>query len=77
MLQNQNLVLRMYVLYIERFGIFTVKLRCKDNVTKCRFFVVPSEGPALCGMPDIEVLCVLEIKCEVIDSQQAGKKFDY
>ena len=34
------------------------QIRHRDNTVKCRFFVVPSDGIALLGMPgiDIEVL---------------------
>ena len=38
--------------------------------------MVPGDGPALFGMPDIVLLGILKITCEVTDSQQTGNKFD-
>ena len=46
----------------------TVKYRPKDKLVKCRFFVVPGNSQAL--------LAILRITFEVIDGQQAGRKFD-
>ena len=43
---------------------------------KCIFFVVPGNDAALLGILDTEVLGILKITCEVIDSQQGGRKFD-
>ena len=51
---------------IEQLGMCTVKLRHKNKSAQCRFFVVPGDGPALIGMPDIELLSVLRITCNVI-----------
>ena len=42
----------------------TVRLRCKDKTAKCRFSLVPGDGPVLLGMPDIEVLNIPRIICE-------------
>ena len=61
---------------IEQLDICTVKLNHKDNVNKCRFFVVPGDGQVLLGTLDIEMLCILKITCEVTDGQQASRKFD-
>ena len=38
----------------EQLGIYTVKLRGKDKGVRCRFFVVPGDGPAFFGIPDIK-----------------------
>ena len=43
----------------------TVILRHKDKIAKCRLFVVPGDGPALLGIPDIELLGIVKITCEV------------
>ena len=40
---------------IEQLGMCTVKSKHKDKSANCRFFVVPVEGTALLGMPDIEL----------------------
>ena len=61
---------------IKQLGICTVKMMHKDNVVTSRFFVVLGNSSELLGMPDIEVLGILKITCEVLDSQQAGRKFD-
>ena len=40
---------------IEELHVCTVKLRHKDKVARCRFFVVQGDGSVLLGMLDIEV----------------------
>ena len=44
-------------------------------MARCRFFVVPDDGPTLLGMPDIKLQDILKIMCEIVEDQQAGKKF--
>ena len=61
---------------IEELGIWTVKLRHKNNVAKCRSSVVPGNDPGLLGMSNIEVLGILKIIYEVINSQKTGRNFD-
>ena len=53
--------------HIQQSGVYTVKLSYKDKVIKCRFFVVSGNCPIVLHMPDIEVLGILRIVCEVID----------
>ena len=36
----------------------------------CNFFVVPWNGHALLGMPDIEPLDILTLNCNTIDMQE-------
>ena len=75
--KNNAVVLKSYTnSNIDQLGVCTVKLRYRDNIVKCRFFVVPGNAPALLRMMDIEVLGILRIVCEVIDGQQAGRNFD-
>ena len=38
-----------------------VRLRHEDKIARYRFFVVPGDGPALLGIPDIELLDILKI----------------
>ena len=47
-----------------------------DNVARCRFFVLQGDGSALLWMPDIELLGILKIMCEVVEDQQAYRKSD-
>ena len=54
----------------------TEKLRHKDQIARCRFLVVSGGGPALLEMPDIELLSILKIMCDVVEGQQADRKFD-
>ena len=42
----------------------------------CRFFVVQVDGAVLLGRPDIKLLDILKITCEVMGDQQADRKFD-
>ena len=37
----------------------------------CRFFVLLGYGPSLLGMPDIEVLDILTIHCNTIDTKSS------
>ena len=43
----------------EQLGVCTVKLRHKDECSKCRFFALPGDGPALLGMQDMKLLDML------------------
>ena len=61
---------------IEQIGMYTVKLRHKDKSVKCRFFVVPGDGPALLGMPDIALLSILGITCDIISEPHESRKFE-
>ena len=45
---------------IEQLSVCTVKLRHKDKVVRCKFFVLPRDGPVLLGMPDKELLGILK-----------------
>ena len=56
--------------------VCTVNLRHKDKCAKCRFFVIPGDGPALLGMPDIELLNILRVSCEVISEAHESWMFD-
>ena len=43
--------------------------KCKE----CIFFLVPGDRDALCGMPDIELLNILNINCNTIGTEKGGK----
>ena len=58
---------------LEQLDIYSVQLRHKDKVVRCRFFVVLGIGPALLGMPDIELLVLLKIMYEVLNQKQTGR----
>ena len=53
-----------------------MKLRHKDKVVRCRFFVVPGYTQALLGIPEIELHDKLKIMCDVIEGQHTDRKFD-
>ena len=55
----------------------TVRLRHTDKTARCRFFVVPGDGPTLLGMPYAELLGILNIMCEVVGDQHADRKSDF
>ena len=38
---------------------------------------MPGDGPVLLGMPDIKLLNLLKIMCEVVEGQQPDRKFDF
>ena len=43
-----------------------VTLRHKDNVTKCRIFEISGDSPVLLRIPDLEVLGILKIECNML-----------
>ena len=47
-----------------------------SKVARCRFYVVLGDSPAFLGMPDIELLGIMKIMCDVIEGQQADRMFD-
>ena len=51
----------------EQLGVCSVKLR--HEVAKWTFFIVPDDVPVLLGMPDIELLGILNIMCELVEDQ--------
>ena len=61
-----SVILKTYNLTSIELGVCTVKSRHKDKTAKYRFFVVPGDGSVLLGMPDIELLDIHKIMCEVI-----------
>ena len=54
----------------------TVKLRHKDKCVTCRFFLGPGDRPALLGMPDLKLLSILRITCDVIGKPHESRKVD-
>ena len=62
---------------IEQLGVCTVRLRHKDKIVRCRFFELPGESPALLGLPELELLYILKILYEIVESQQTYRKFDH
>ena len=64
-------------LYIEQLGVCSVRLRHKDNIVRCRFFVVPHDGSLLLGMLDIVLLEILNIMYEVLDQQISKRHSPY
>ena len=61
---------------LEQLGIYTVRLRHRDKSIKCRFFVVAGDGLALLGMPNIDLLSILRIACDVRSKPHKSKKYD-
>ena len=55
----------------------TVRQIHADKIARLRIFVVPGDDPALQGMPEIELLDILKIICEVVGGQQGDGKFDF
>ena len=56
--------------------MLTVKLRHKDKCVTCRFFLGPGERPALLGIPDLTLLSILRITCNVIGKPHESRKVD-
>ena len=60
----------------EQLGVCTLRLRHKDKTAKCRFFTEPGDGPVLLGIPDIKVLDILKIMCELMGDPHKSRMFD-
>ena len=52
-------------------------MRHKDKIDKFSVFVVPGDGPALLGMPDIEVLDLLKIMYEVMGDPNKSRMLNF
>ena len=75
--KNSSFVLKTFnQLDITQLCMHIAKLRYKDKGAKCRFFLVPGDGPELLGMPDIELLNILRITCAVISGPHESRKLD-
>ena len=46
--------------------MYAVRLRHRNKITRSRFLEVPGDSPALLGMPDIDLLDIVKIACEVV-----------
>ena len=55
--------------------MFSVKIRDEDKIGRCGLFVVPGESAALLRMPDIKLLGILNVMCDVIEDQQDDSRF--
>ena len=53
-----------------QLGTCLVELGHKNNMRKCRFFVVPRNGQAMLGMPDIDTLNILKVNIHAIGAEQ-------
>ena len=74
--KNDVITLKTYNQYnIKQSCMFTVRLMQRDKIARCRFFVVPGDDNTLLGIADIELVCILKIMCEVVEGQQADRKF--
>ena len=59
--KNNNIHFKTYnKTTITQLGTCIVELECKDNMKKCKFFVVPGKRQALLGMSDIDALDVIK-----------------
>ena len=56
---------------VTLLGTCTVKIEHKNKNKMCKFFVVPGNGQALLGMPDIDVLNIISI-----DIHSIGTEYD-
>ena len=54
----------------------TVNYDPKDKCIKYRFFVIPGNGPTLIGIPDIDLLRILRITCDLIGESHENRKFN-
>ena len=71
--KSKNILLKMHnKITITQLGTCTVEVEHTNNRKKCRFFVGPSNGQALLGMPDTDVLNIIKINIHAIGTEQTG-----
>ena len=58
---------------ITQLGSCKVEIENNDNCKNYIFFVVPENGGVLLGIPDIELLNILNIYCNTIDTDRDEK----
>ena len=58
--------------YITQIGICTVTIEFKNSKKHCVFFVVPRNGQALLGIPDMAALNILSLNIDSIQAQEAN-----
>ena len=72
--RNTNIQLKLYNwTTVTQLGIYEVKIEHNNKHKKCNLFVVPGNGQALLGMPDIEILNILNINCNTIGTMETGR----
>ena len=54
---------------IEQLGMCTATIKFKNFKKKCVFFVVPGNGQALLGMPDMAVLNIINLNIDSIQKE--------
>ena len=58
---------------ITQLGSCKVEIENNDKHNKCIFFIVPGNGEALLGMPNIELLNILNINCNTRSTEKEKK----
>ena len=59
---------------MAQLGTCTVIIKYKDNKKKCEFFLVPGNGQALLGMPDIAALNIIHVNIDSIEAASTQKE---
>ena len=59
---------------ITQLGTCQVVIKHKNNKKSCQFFVVPGDGQALLGLPDTDVLNIININIDSIDAEVVKNK---
>ena len=62
---------------ITHVGRCSVVIENINKCKKCIFFVVPGDGDALLGMPDIELLNILQINCDTTGTKEEERGMNY
>ena len=66
--KNKGAVMQTYnKTSITQLEVCINTIRYKDIHKSCRFFVVTGGSPELLGMPNIEILSILSVKCSTIE----------
>ena len=74
-LMKENIKLKMYNgMCIMQLGACMVQIKLKNIEKRCIFFVVPGNGQALLGMPDMATINLINLNIDSIQTITAGCK---
>ena len=70
---NESVQLKMYnKTSTTQLGTYAVEIEHKGNKKRCKIFIVPRNGQALLGMPDMDMLNIIKVNIHAIGTEQTG-----
>ena len=72
--KNKYVILKTYnKTTVSQLCMCTVLIEYKSNKKRCKFFIVPGNGLTLLGMPETDVLNIIDINIHSIGVEDAGE----